>query len=139
MDLHMDNIKTSIQPKQALDKIINWSNEHPFIEICGFLGYDESSKRYVTQLENNCSNDPKNFFAIDALRYLLFKQKYSMLGIFHSHIIGDEEPSEFDIKMSENCCVPFLVYGLNTKKFKIYEPKNSEYDVKILERVKAKL
>ena len=133
------NIKISIQPKQSLDQIINWSNANPFIEICGFLGYDYTSKRYITQLEHNCSSDPKNFFSIDALNYLLFKQKYSMLAIFHSHIIGDESASEFDIKMSENCCVPFLIYSLNTKNFELYEPKNSEYDVKILERIKKKL
>jgi proteasome lid subunit RPN8/RPN11 len=134
-----DKIKITTSPKDALNKIINWANAYPSIEICGFLGFDQESKKYITQLEENCSDDPKNFFAINALNYLLFKRKYSMLSIFHTHIIGDEEPSEFDIKMSENCCVPFLVYGLNTKNFKIYEPKNSEYDVKILERIKAKL
>jgi len=59
------------------------------------------------------------------------------VAIFHSHIVGDESASEFDVKMSENCCQPFLIYSLNSKKINIYTPKNTEADVKILERIKA--
>jgi proteasome lid subunit RPN8/RPN11 len=60
-----------------------------------------------------------------------------MIGVFHSHISGDEKESEFDIKMADNCCQPFLIYSLNTKKINIYTPKTIESDVNILERVKA--
>jgi proteasome lid subunit RPN8/RPN11 len=109
------------------------------MEICGFVGFDEKQQKYVVQLEENCSGDPRNFFAVDALNYLMFKNKYSILTVFHSHIVGDEEPSEFDIKMSENCCVPFLVYGLNSNKFKIYEPQNQEYNVNQLKNLIQKL
>jgi proteasome lid subunit RPN8/RPN11 len=125
--------------KDSLNKIKEYCRISPTMEICGFLGYDEFRKKYIVQLEKNCSNDPRNFFAIDALRYLLFKQKYTLISVFHSHVVGDEKPSEFDIKMSENCCIPFLVYGLNTDKFDIYQPKNIEFDVKILKRIKANI
>ena len=138
MDLIMEdnNFKNL---KEALAKIKNHCYTNPFIEICGFLGYDKNKKKYIVQLEDNCSSDPQNFFAIDALKYLLFKQKYSLASIFHSHIHGDENASEFDIKMSENCCVPFLIYGINTHKFSIYEPKYVESDVKVLKRIKSNL
>ena len=138
MDLVMevDSFKNS---KNAIDKIKNYSISNPFMEICGFFGYDSQKRKYIVQLESNNSNDPQNFFAIDPLKYLLFKQKYILTAIFHSHIVGDENPSEFDIKMSENCCIPFLIYGLNTDKFNIYQPKNIEYDVKILKRIKSNL
>ena len=125
--------------KDALAVIKGHCSSNPFAEVCGFIGYDISSKKHVVQLENNCSNDPKNFFAVDALKYLLFKQKYLFGAIFHSHIIGDEKASEFDIKMSENCCIPFLIYGLNTDKFDIYKPKNSEYDIKLFKRIKSNI
>ena len=135
MDLVMEvNIFKNL--KQALDKIKDHCQSHPFVEICGFLGYDSQKRNYIVQLENNCSSQPQNFFAIDALKYLLFKQKYTLAAVFHSHIIGDEQASEFDIKMSENCCIPFLVYGLNTDKFAMYQPKNIECDKKILKRIK---
>ena len=48
-----------------------------------------------------------------------------------------ETESEFDMKMSDNCCQPFLIYSLNTKKINIYTPKTIEADVNILERIKA--
>lgn len=123
----------------SLDEIKNHCHMNPFVEICGFLGYDINTKQYIVQFEKNCSSEPKYFFAIDALKYLLFKQKHTLAAVFHSHIAGDEKPSEFDIKMSENCCIPFLVYGLNTNKFEIYKPKNIEYDVNILEEIKINL
>ena len=132
MDLIMDNIKKSKNIKTILKTIIEWSKASQAMEICGFVGFDQKQQKYIAQLEKNCSSEPKNFFAIDALNYLMFKNKYSIMSVFHSHTIGNENPSEFDIKMSENCCVPFLVYALNTNKFKIYEPKNKEYDVNIL-------
>lgn len=138
MDLVME-VNIFKNAKDALDKVKNYCLVSPSIEICGFLGYDPNKRKYIVQLENNCSSDPKNFFAIDALKYLLFKQKYQLAAVFHSHIIGDEKPSEFDIKMSENCCIPFLVYGLNTDKFEIYQPKNIECDVKILKRIKSNI
>jgi proteasome lid subunit RPN8/RPN11 len=125
--------------KDALAVIKNHCSSNPYTEVCGFIGYDQNLKKHVVQLEQNCSNDPRNFFAIDALRYLLFKQKYSFGAIFHSHVIGDEKASEFDIKMSENSCIPFLIYGLNTNKFDIYQPKNSEYDVKLFKRIKSNI
>ena len=74
MDLFMEvNIFNNL--KDVLSKIKDHCNMNSFIEICGFLGYDINQKKYIVQLEKNCSIDPKNFFAIDALKYLLFKQK----------------------------------------------------------------
>ena len=67
----------------------------------------------------------------------MFKDNCKMVGVFHSHITGDESPSEFDVKMSENCCQPFIIYSLNSKKINIYTPKTSEVDVNILNRIKA--
>ena len=60
-----------------------------------------------------------------------------MVAIFHSHISGNEEASEFDIKMADNCCQEFLIYSLNSKKINIYTPETIEADVSILERIKA--
>ena len=108
-------------------------------EICGFIGYDESSKKFVATIEKNQAVDPKSFFSINPVNYLKFKKDYSLIAVFHSHVAGDESPSEFDIKMSESCCLSFIIYSINTNKFYIYEPKNQDYDVKILERIKAKL
>jgi proteasome lid subunit RPN8/RPN11 len=103
-------------------------------EVCGFIGWDRLE--YTATVEKNDAADPKNFFAINPASYLMFAQDNDMLAIFHSHIIGDEFPSEFDIKMAEACCVPFVIYSLNTKKFHIYEPSECELNVKAFARLK---
>ena len=121
----------------ALHKIKEMSHEHFKQEICGFLGYDYEKKEFIVQKEENIAKDPRSHFLINPLSYLLFKDYYGMIAVFHSHIIGDETESEFDVKMSDNCCQPFLIYSLNTKKINIYTPKTIESDVNILERIKA--
>ena len=121
----------------ALHKIKEMSHEHFKQEICGFLGYDYEKKEFIVQKEENIAKDPRSHFLINPLSYLLFKDYYGMIAVFHSHIIGDETESEFDVKMSDNCCQPFLIYSLNTKKINIYTPETIESDVNILERVKA--
>ena len=88
------------------------------------------------QEEKNISPEPESHFLINPLNYLLFKDDYNMVAVFHSHVLGDEKESEFDVKMAETCCQAFLIYSLNTKKINIYTPKNVEGDVNILERVK---
>jgi len=120
-----------------LEHIKKLSHQNLRGEICGFLGYDYSGEQYIIQQEENISPNPSSLFIINPLNYLLFKDRYTMVAIFHSHIAGDESASEFDVKMAENCCQPFLIYSLNSKKINIYTPETTEADVKILERIKA--
>jgi proteasome lid subunit RPN8/RPN11 len=125
------------EEEDALEYIKELSHQNFKGEICGFLGYHYQAHRYVIQKEDNIAPDPSSLFLINPLNYLLFKDAYEMVAIFHSHIVGDESASEFDVKMAENCCQPFLIYSLNSKKINIYTPENTEADVKILERIKA--
>ena len=124
-------------PKATLDHIKEICHKNFTKEICGFLGYDRKKKKYVVQHEENIASDTRIHFLINPLNYLLFKEKYEMVAIFHSHISGNEEASEFDIKMADNCCQAFLIYSLNSKKINIYTPETIEADVSILERIKA--
>jgi len=135
MDLAM--VKNFRKEKEALEYIKQISHKNFKGEICGFLGYDYRANQYIIQKEENIAPDPSLVFLINSLNYLLFKDTYGMVAIFHSHIVGDETASEFDVKMSENCCQPFLIYSLNSKKINIYTPETTEADVKILERIKA--
>ena len=137
MDLIMAHKIHTKGVKKALTAIKEIPHKNFKREICGFLGFDKEKKEYLIQPEENISEDPFNFFLINPLSYLLFKDDYEMIGVFHSHITGDENPSEFDVKMSENCCQPFIIYSLNSKKINIYTPKTSEVDVNILNRIKA--
>lgn len=119
------------------DFVVNACNEQVTQEVCGFIGY--SGSEYVATVEKNDAVDPKNFFAINPVSYLMFAENNDMLAVFHSHAVGDETPSEFDVKMSEACCIPFVIYSLNTKKFHIYEPSQCELNVKAFARLKEHL
>jgi proteasome lid subunit RPN8/RPN11 len=121
------------------DFIVNCCLEQVNNEVCGFVGRDTQEQKYIATLEKNEAQDPRGFFVLNPASFLNFKNEYSILGIYHSHVVGDETPSEFDIKMSEACCLPFITYSLNTKKIHIYEPSNADYDVKLFERLKEKL
>lgn len=135
----MEDKITSKSINAIKDFMANTAFKSPYVEVCGFVGFDENEEKYVVQFEKNIAQDPKNFFSISPVRYLNFKNENKFVGIFHSHVIGDENPSEFDIKMSEAACMPFIIFSLNSKKFSFYEPQNKEYDVNIVERFKKKL
>ena len=122
--------------KETLQVIVDDSESNSFVEICGFLGFDREKEAYVVQIQKNVAEDPSKHFMIDPLDYLFFKEKYDLLAVYHSHINTDAEPSEFDVKMSNNCCIPFLIYSIETKKFDLYEPQNLETDVNTYNRFK---
>ena len=138
MDLAMKETVQYIKGEiSTLHKIKEIAHKNFTREVCGFLGYDHNKNKYVIQVERNVAEDPSKFFMINPLNYLLFKEDYEMVAVFHSHISGDEKESEFDIKMADNCCQAFLIYSLNTKKINIYTPKIIEGNVNKLERIKA--
>ena len=138
MDLDMEEtFNTRVKkPEEALKLIKEISHANFKREICGFIGSGRETGEYIVQQEENIAPDPSSHFLINPLNYLLFKDTYDMVAIFHSHILGDESESEFDVKMANNCCQAFLIYGINTKKINIYSPKNIEGNVKVLERIK---
>ncbi len=128
-DIVFDNLKDLIRFLQKE------SESSLMAELCSMIGLDKNNKIVYTQMQNR-SKDPETYFMIDPYDYLAFINKYSCLCVFHSHLIGDEKPSEFDEKTSENCCYPFLIYSINTEKFYIYEPEYKDYDVNIIQRLK---
>jgi proteasome lid subunit RPN8/RPN11 len=136
----MSNIIKSGSPRAVIKTIKRIAEGDLRNEVCGFVGYERGEvQQFVVKEAKNVAEDPKNYFLINPLEYLLFKEDYYLVALFHSHLISDEEPSEFDKKMAENCCHPFLIYSLNTEKINIYEPQNTECDVNILRWLKEAL
>ena len=133
----MGDVITEMAPRRVFKAIKKISEENFRNEVCGFVGFDQKAKCFVIKEAANIAEDPKRFFVISPLDYLLFKEDYCLVAVFHSHVVADEQPSEFDKKMAQNCCNPFLIYSLNTQKINIYEPQNMECDVNILRRLKA--
>lgn len=123
--------------EEALEAIKKYSKSRISVEVCGFIGSFDGE--YVVMFCENVSEDPREYFAIDPIDFLNFKSKCKLGCVFHSHVNGDENPSEFDIVMSENCAVPFMIYSLNTDKFKIYSPEEHDADIELLQEITKKV
>lgn len=104
-------------------------------ELCALIGTD-SENNFVYRKMQNRSKQPQSFFIIDPYDYLSFIKEFKCFAVFHSHLVCDESPSDFDIKTSENCCYAFLIYSINTEKFFIYEPEMKDYDVNTIEGIR---
>ena len=107
-------------------------------ELCSVIGIDDSDQIVYRQMQNRSKN-PEQYFIIDPYDYLSFIKKYKPLAVFHSHLVGDEKPSDFDKKTSESCCLSFIIYSVCTENFHIYEPLYKDYDVNIIQRLKESL
>jgi len=105
-----------------------------FLESCGFVGI--KNNRYIVQNAKNISTNPREEFLVDPLDYLSFKDKNKLISVYHSHIDIDEKPSEYDILISENCCVPFMIYSVITDKIGFYVPSNLEFEKDLIEDIK---
>lgn len=123
--------------KKLLEHISEHCDRYFSLECCGFVG--KKGKDYIVQFVSNRSPNPKEFFCVDPLDYLKFKNEYEFIALLHSHIVGDESFSKMDVANAEATCLPSIVYSLSTKKFAIYEPKNHEVDVNTLNKVKGYL
>ena len=124
------------QYKNIIHSLREDSENSLLCELCSLVGVNKESGELIYKNMKNRSQTPEDFFMIDPYDYLSFIEKNELLLIFHSHLVGDELPSDFDIKTSENCCYPFLIYSICTEKFCIYEPQYKNYDVNILEGIR---
>ncbi len=106
-----------------------------FAELCALIGFNKNNEIVYRKMQNRSKN-PEIFFMIDPYEYLEFINEFKIISVFHSHLVGSEEPSEFDRKTSENCCLAFIIYSVCSEKFFIYEPQYKDYDVNIIQRLK---
>jgi proteasome lid subunit RPN8/RPN11 len=122
--------------QEVLDLIKLEGAEHRSVERCGLLGYNKDEGFVIKTVQNKAS-DPSNFFMISPIDYLRFKKENDMVCVYHTHVIGDEEASSFDMKMSNACCIPFLIYGVKTDKFTVYTPSFCDTKNDLLEDLKC--
>lgn len=123
--------------KSCLEYFKNESLACPNREIVGLWGLKD--EKPVAKIVKNRAPDPQNFFAVDPLELLMFKNEHEFLAVFHSHIYGDSQFSEWDKITADNCCLPFIVYSLGEDKFNIYVPPNLEVSSVNLDKVQEAL
>lgn len=127
----VDNIKS------CLEFFKRESLACPNKEIVGLLGLKD--KKPIARLVKNRAPDPQNFFAVDPLEMLQFQKEHELLAVFHSHIFGDSQFSEWDKITADNCCIPFIVYSLCEDKFNFYLPPYTEVSSVNIQMVQASL
>lgn len=132
MDRNFLKFKTE---EELLDFLKKESESCLLCELCGLIGLDEENFYVYKQMQNRSKN-PESYFLIDPYDYLSFIKNFKPVGVFHSHLLGDQSPSDFDLKTSENCCLSFFIYSVVTEKFFIYEPQYKDYDVNKIQRLK---
>jgi|SRR6478736_7164715 len=123
--------------KTCLEYLKKESTAHPNREIVGFLGIKENKP--VAKIVKNRASDPQKYFSVDPLELLDFQNNQDFLAIFHSHIYGDSQFSEWDTVTSDNCLIPFVVYSLPEDRFNIYVPNESLVEKSNLEFLRAAL
>ena len=89
-------------------------------ESCGLILH--KGKKFFLKACENKSNDKTKYFKINSQEYIDIYKKYKILMCYHSHVLGDENPSDYDKKYSEEMILPFYIYSTVSKKYKIYYP-----------------
>ena len=101
--------------------LIEYANTDLGKEVCGFVLYKDG--KLIFKAAKNHSNDD-DIFLINPADFLQVKLSGELLAIFHTHVNGREEPSEYDIENSKNCLYPFLIYSLVTERFHLFDMPN---------------
>lgn len=107
----------------------------PQKEIVGFLGLKDGKP--VAKITTNRSPNPQEYFMVDPMEFYSFDKEFEFIAVFHSHIYGDSEFSDFDRDSSENSVIPFIVYSLPEDKFNIYEPSGHDVDENVISTIKS--
>lgn len=123
--------------KSCLEFFKNKSLACPNREIVGLWGIKDGE--FITKIVKNRAPDPQNYFAVDPLELLQFQKDCEFLAVFHSHVYGDSQFSDWDKVTSDNCLLPFIVYSLCEDKFNLYVPPHCEVVSVNLERIKEAL
>jgi len=103
--------------------IIAHSELNPNEEVCGLILIQPSGEVIVKRVDNK-HPDKKNGFFIPQSFLIEHLVDKTIIGIYHTHYKTSEKPSVIDIKMSEEICLPYLIYSLKTKKFFLYFPES---------------
>lgn len=118
------------------DAIINYSEDSPMREVCGFICKDGES--FLFEEVINHSKEDQNFL-IKPIDYLSKKLQGNLVAIFHSHTKGGSELSKHDFITSCNLLMPFVIYSLESKKFSVFYREEFQIEENCVKRLKENL
>ena len=113
--LEQKNIILNNVSKFILQEVKEICRSNPNQESCGII-FKENNQLLLLECEN-LSQNINNSFLIDPVFFIEYNVKY----VFHSHCFGSSNPSECDMRCSNELCIPFLIYSLRDDNFYLYE------------------
>ena len=101
--------------RNAYDEIIRWVEEHPTIEVTGFVKKMPSGTQVVIPMQN-VAKDPAHDYAWDPAEMkeqwdLMDGQLAEPIAYYHSHPTGLAEPSETDMQYAYQTDLIYLIAG----------------------------
>lgn len=100
---------------ELLDEIKILCNKNHELEICGFIIEDNAEYKFI-QIENKHPNKENNFL-ISPRDYLVIKNKFKIIYLFHSHPDGGDF-SKIDFQYQKYHNLNMLMYDVKNDIFK---------------------
>ena len=105
------------------EQIKQYALKQPNEEVCGFVILNDFGEVEIY----NCKNvhtDKAKAFEVEIETFLKISKK-NILAIYHSHVNHSANPSEYDLRQSEELCIPFVVYSVRYDNFYIHIPQSA--------------
>jgi [CysO sulfur-carrier protein]-S-L-cysteine hydrolase len=100
-------------PKQIIDEMIAHARSAPIEECCGLLAGPDGVISVVLPAKNAATDPAKNYEIAPKELFRLMREiraaKLELLGIYHSHPNGKNEPSARDIELAYYPDTPYFI------------------------------
>lgn len=97
-----------------IKEILEHQSLFPMSEVCGLVVESKDGDK-AWPLTNISEN--KNMFFFDPVELYEVFVGMNPKAVYHTHIIGDTTPSEFDKLTAETCALPMLIVDQNGNYF----------------------
>lgn len=91
--------------------MLNHAGREPLVECCGLLAGRDGGITHIFEAKNAASDPAKNYEIAPQELFRLMREiraaNLDLLGIYHSHPNGNNEPSATDVELA---CYPGTVY-----------------------------
>jgi len=96
------------------------ANDSPLSEVCGFLLIERDSLCLMPA--RNMARDIQNTWMISEVDYSKAIATGRLFGLYHSHVLDDDQFSKEDKRTADLAELPMLLYSLKVNKFNYYRP-----------------
>lgn len=107
-------------------KIIAQSEQQTPHECCGFVILNNITKLVDIFPCENIAEDKTHHFVIAPNKLIEAEKIGKIIAYYHSHTMGDENPSLADKVNSRALSLPSIIYSIISRKFAFYIPENFE-------------